>query len=411
MTTHRRHGSGLLARAVDSVLNQTYQDFELIIIDDCSFDGTADYLKQVAIADQRVKIIRNEENANSVAISLGKAFNATAKDRAFFTWMFDDNVLRENAFERLISVALAKDLDVCFGSTICHNPDGSRFIVGDKPVDVIRAGVIESAILVPNAGIVLKKSVVESVGWYDSNILVRRSCDWDFFCRVFANDQFRIGKVDDELVEEFGGLQSDSLRNTNRSSFELMMKYCQARDLAGWKVDLYSAQYHPQDRIPQANWTVEELRLIYSLFVEYYVSVGNFKTACRWSRLLIGILDDKPFYLDMLEQLATRPNSPAADQAVGAISVVGNMLYLSEVGRKSAHSENWIAAKQAEEKMARERQMDQELIAFKSSVAHRTASHLSRQVRKNKTLHSFLRALLLGLNNLRQSLLHLQSQS
>jgi glycosyltransferase involved in cell wall biosynthesis len=413
MSTHRRHRSGLLAKAVDSVLKQTYRDFELIIVDDCSFDGTADYLRQIAESDKRVKIIRNEENVNSVAVSLGRAFAAAATSRQFFTWMFDDNVLREDAFERLIFAATSRNLDVCFGETICHNLDGSRLIVGNQPLDVIKSGVPNSAILVPNAGLILKRSVIEKVGWYDSNILLRRSCDWDFFCRVFACNQLRVDKIEDELVEEYGGLQPDSLRNTNRTSFELMSKYQNNRNLAGWITDLYSALHYPEDRIPSADWTGDELKLIYSIFVEYYISTGNFKKAYHWSRKLISGLKDKPFYLDLLEQLAMNPEHPKADQSLGAISVVGNMLYLGEISRWDIQSEEWIAVKQAEvEKwQAKEREIDQELVAYKSSVAHRTASHLSRQIRKNRVLHSFLRAVLLGLNSVRLSLFRLQSQN
>jgi glycosyltransferase involved in cell wall biosynthesis len=426
MTTHRRHRSGLLAKAVKSVLKQTYHDFEFIIVDDSSFDGTADYLKQIAAADQRVKIIRNESNVNSVAISLGRALSASSTSREFITWMFDDNILQEDAFEKLIAAAIARNLDVCFGTTVCHNADGSRLIVGDKSLDIIRSGVTNSSILVPNAGIILKKSVVDKVGWYDSNIILRRSCDWEFFCRVFRCDQFSIGKIEDQLAEEFGGLQPDSLRNTNRSSFQLMRKYRSARNSAGWKMDLYSSLHHPEDRIPPAEWTMEERKLIYSLFIEYYISVGNFQKAYRWSRRLIDVLDDKPFYLDMLDRLIREPGNSTADQALGAISVFGNLLYLNETGRMQAQLEQRLAdqesaeAAKAEKQRLKEREIDQqavinnyseELGAYKSSVAHRATSYVSRQVRKNAFLHSFLRLVLLGISNVRLSLRRLQSQN
>ncbi len=424
----------MLAKAVNSVLQQTYHDFEFIIVDDCSFDGTADYLAQIALTDQRVKIIRNESNVNSVAISLGRALSASSATRQFIAWMFDNNVLREDAFEKLISAATSKNLDVCFGRTICHNSDGSSLIVGDRDLDAIRAGVRNSSILVPNAGLILKKSVVDKVGWYDSNIILRRSCDWEFFCRVFHCDELRVGKVDDQLAEEFGGLQSDSLRNTNRSSFPLMRKYRAARTYASWKTDLYSSLHHPQDRIPPAEWTMEERKLIYSLFVEYYISVGNFEKAYRWSKQLIDVLDEKPFYLDMLERLMMEPSTSAKpDQVLGAISVFGNLLYLNEARRIESQLEKQIAARrvaevektaakalESERRQVKEREAVQQLVinnyseelhAYKSSIAHRAASYLSRQVRKNNLVHSFFRLLLLGVNNVRLSLRRLQSQN
>ena len=46
--------------AIESVLNQTYSDFELVIIDDCSTDNSANIIKQ--FNDERIKFIQNEQN-------------------------------------------------------------------------------------------------------------------------------------------------------------------------------------------------------------------------------------------------------------------------------------------------------------------------------------------------------------
>ena len=46
-----------LQEAIDSILNQTYRNFELIIIDDCSQDESVDYIK--SINDNRVRLLNN----------------------------------------------------------------------------------------------------------------------------------------------------------------------------------------------------------------------------------------------------------------------------------------------------------------------------------------------------------------
>ena len=48
--------------AVNSVLNQTFDDFELIIIDDCSTDKTAEIVESFAEKDKRVRLLKNKEN-------------------------------------------------------------------------------------------------------------------------------------------------------------------------------------------------------------------------------------------------------------------------------------------------------------------------------------------------------------
>ena len=50
----------MLAKAVDSILEQTYRDFEFIIIDDCSTDASVEYL--ASLRDERGKVIRNPQN-------------------------------------------------------------------------------------------------------------------------------------------------------------------------------------------------------------------------------------------------------------------------------------------------------------------------------------------------------------
>jgi len=54
------NGIDYLRQSVESVLNQTYFDFELIIVDDCSTDGSYEYL--ASITDPRIKLTRNKKN-------------------------------------------------------------------------------------------------------------------------------------------------------------------------------------------------------------------------------------------------------------------------------------------------------------------------------------------------------------
>jgi glycosyltransferase involved in cell wall biosynthesis len=52
----------LLERALLSVLNQTYKNIEVIVVDDCSTDGTGDYVNRISKEDSRVEYIRNKMN-------------------------------------------------------------------------------------------------------------------------------------------------------------------------------------------------------------------------------------------------------------------------------------------------------------------------------------------------------------
>ena len=54
--------SGKLRGSVESVLRQTYTDFELLIVDDGSQDDTREVVKAMAIEDDRIRYIRQEIN-------------------------------------------------------------------------------------------------------------------------------------------------------------------------------------------------------------------------------------------------------------------------------------------------------------------------------------------------------------
>jgi len=60
LTTH--NGSKFIFQQLTSILNQTYKDFELIIVDDCSTDNTFDILQDFQTRDSRIKLCKNEQN-------------------------------------------------------------------------------------------------------------------------------------------------------------------------------------------------------------------------------------------------------------------------------------------------------------------------------------------------------------
>ena len=91
------NGEKTLPRAIDSILNQTFTDFELIICDDCSTDATIQVIKDYIEKDNRVILIRNESNSG-LAASLNNCINISRGE--YIARMDDDDISHVDRFEK-----------------------------------------------------------------------------------------------------------------------------------------------------------------------------------------------------------------------------------------------------------------------------------------------------------------------
>lgn len=92
------NGARYLDEAINSILNQTFRDWELIIVDDCSTDDTPKIIRRYALQDSRIRMIRNDVNKRLPA-SLNVGFhNAKGK---LLTWTSDDNRYLPEALDRM----------------------------------------------------------------------------------------------------------------------------------------------------------------------------------------------------------------------------------------------------------------------------------------------------------------------
>jgi len=103
MTAYNREK--YLADAVESVLNSTYTDFEIIIVDDCSTDKTAEIAKALQVKDARVHYFRNENNLGdypnrnkAASLARGKYLKYIDSDDAIYPWGLEWMVIMMESF-------------------------------------------------------------------------------------------------------------------------------------------------------------------------------------------------------------------------------------------------------------------------------------------------------------------------
>ena len=91
--------------AIESILSQTYNDFHLVIVDDCSTDGTDALAREYAAGDARVEFVRNERRLGMID-NWRRAFEVSLErwpDAEYFAWASDHDVWHPRWLSRLVA--------------------------------------------------------------------------------------------------------------------------------------------------------------------------------------------------------------------------------------------------------------------------------------------------------------------
>jgi len=106
------NGASFLTEALDSLLSQTFGDFELIISDNASTDGTQEICRAYAAKDRRIRYYRHEQNGGA-AWNHKYVFELSTSE--YFKWAAHDDVCAPQYLERCIEV-----LDHTLAIVLCY---------------------------------------------------------------------------------------------------------------------------------------------------------------------------------------------------------------------------------------------------------------------------------------------------
>ncbi len=111
-----------LRECIDSVLNQTYQNFEIILVDDGSTDSSGTICDEYVDKDDRVSVVHQKNAGPSKTRNTGLE-NATGK---YIYFLDSDDYIEKNALELLINTAESNDADLVFFDALSFADDGSE---------------------------------------------------------------------------------------------------------------------------------------------------------------------------------------------------------------------------------------------------------------------------------------------
>ena len=121
-----------LSRCIESILSQSYQDFEILMIDDGSVDDSLGICKKYAEKDDRIRVYHKDNGGVSSARNVGLL-------HARGEWIFfvdADDELMENALQELMS-CISNDVDMVWGGYEVYNEQGECNYRFDEKVSIL----------------------------------------------------------------------------------------------------------------------------------------------------------------------------------------------------------------------------------------------------------------------------------
>ncbi|MCY6284605.1 glycosyltransferase [Bacteroides fragilis] len=196
-----------MKKAIDSVLEQTYSNFELIIVDGNSTDGTLDILDEYKKQDRRIKVIQDEGRGIGAALQLGCQI-ASGK---FIARMDSDDIAINTRFEKQLKIFHSIPNLILVASPVIYiNEDDS--IVGYSFPYTNKRIIQEKVYLIAHPTVMMKKDAYVKAGGYQPLL---RAEDYFLWNRMRLMGEFYIFK---EPLIKYRLLQ-DSLSHTLDDNF------------------------------------------------------------------------------------------------------------------------------------------------------------------------------------------------
>lgn len=110
-----------IEQAINSVLNQTYPVYELLVVDDCSQDGTAKLVANIALRDSRVRLISNKENRG---VSYTRKHGLEEAKGSWIAILDSDDAWAPEKLEKQIDLQKRMNADLIFTGSAFMDSDG-----------------------------------------------------------------------------------------------------------------------------------------------------------------------------------------------------------------------------------------------------------------------------------------------
>jgi glycosyltransferase involved in cell wall biosynthesis len=173
---------GVLKRAIDSIISQTFQDWELILVDDCSNDNTYDIIKSYSVNNEHIRYHKLERNSGANAARNKGVKLANAEIISFLD--SDDEMHPNNLQKQYEKFSTSAGLALCYVGV-------DYYFENTKVSEVHQRmrGSLEEYLFAnlkglgsSTSGFSIRKEVIEKVGGFDESMASQQ--DLDLLVRV-----------------------------------------------------------------------------------------------------------------------------------------------------------------------------------------------------------------------------------
>lgn len=207
------NGQPFLEQALESVRQQTEKDFEFVVVDDCSTDGSFALAERYAAIDSRIVLQRNPRNLGLVG-NWNRCLELASGE--WIKFVFQDDFLAPNCLERMLAAVEPSEQIVACRRTLVGNtaaadatPDfylqhalllrrifsRNRYL---DPFEVCRLILDHPAtnIIGEPSSVMFRRELISRFGTFNADLVME--CDSEWWYRVSANTGIRL--IDEELV-------------------------------------------------------------------------------------------------------------------------------------------------------------------------------------------------------------------
>lgn len=184
------NGEKYISQAIESVLQQNYENWELIIVNDCSTDGTSRIINDYEKKDTRIRVYNNVNNLKLPA-TLNVGFSHAKGE--YFTWTSDDNILLPQ-FLVVLKRYLDDNtqVDFVYSDYIGIDSEGNELGIRHmlEPENMLYTNSVGASFL-------YRRKIYDEIGGYSPEWFLVE--DYEYWLRVYK--QYRMMHVDDVLYQ------------------------------------------------------------------------------------------------------------------------------------------------------------------------------------------------------------------